>query len=122
MHKLPALERQTVAAPDWLGMVLAPLAFTSLSYGVSSGGSNWGSPRAIGRLAVGGAALVLFVVTQLRQAHPLLELRVFRFTRGILALWMLQFTLFGTLFLIPQFLQNVKGLGTLSTRGKNQAS
>lgn len=31
MRRLPTLERQMSAAPDWLGMLLAPLAFVSLS-------------------------------------------------------------------------------------------
>jgi MFS family permease len=56
--------------------------------------------------------LTLFIITQLRRANPLLELRVFGsggFTRTIVVLWTTQFALFGTQFLIPQLLQNLRG-------------
>lgn len=111
-RSLPNMPRQSVAALDWKGMVLAPLAFASLSYGISEGSSNWGSHETIGGLLVGAIALILFVVTELRHANPLLELRVFKsatFTRGIIVLWITQFSFFGTIFLIPQYLQNVRG-------------
>jgi MFS family permease len=48
----------------------------------------------------------------LRRANPLLELRVFgsgSFTRTILVVWTAQFALFGTQFLFPQLLQNLRG-------------
>lgn len=111
-RSLPRLERQTVAALDWMGMVLGPLGFASLSYGVTEGSTGWVSWNAIGGMAVGGVALLAFVVTQLRHSNPLLELRAFQsvsFTRGIIVLWIAQFSFFGTIFLIPQYLQNVRG-------------
>jgi EmrB/QacA subfamily drug resistance transporter len=109
---LPKLPAQAVAPLDRVGMILAPLGFASLSYGVTEGSSSWTSWQTIGGLVVGIVALLLFVFTQLRQANPLMEIRAFKsakFTRGIIVLWITQFAFFGTIFLIPQYLQNVRG-------------
>ncbi|MDF2815974.1 MAG: family efflux transporter permease subunit [Paenibacillus sp.] len=115
---LPNIERQSVAALDMLGMLLAPIAFAALSYGVSEGGTSWSSTKTITGLAVGGVALILFIIAELRRTQPLLELRVFRssdFTRGIIVQWISQIALFGTMFLIPLFLQQAKGYSAFDT-------
>lgn len=113
IRTLPNLARQSVPALDFLGMLLAPIAFASITYGVSEGGTSWTSFKTLAGLIVGAAALILFVMTELRQKRqPLLELRVFRsgdFTRGIIVQWIAQIALFGTMFLIPLFLQQGKG-------------
>jgi EmrB/QacA subfamily drug resistance transporter len=112
IRSLPRIVRQTVASLDILGMLLGPLAFASLSYGVSEGASDWTSPKTIIGLAVGVVALLLFIIVELRQKQPMLELRVFRsfnFTRAIMIQWVSQVALFGTIFMIPQFLQHAKG-------------
>ncbi|HVA91251.1 MAG TPA: MDR family MFS transporter [Chloroflexota bacterium] len=114
LRSLPRIERQIVAGLDLPGMILGPLAFASLSYGVSQGGTSWTSATTLGGLLVGGGALVAFVLVELRAQAPLLELRVFRslnFSLGIVAQWIGQFALFGTLFLVPLFLQKGRGYG-----------
>jgi EmrB/QacA subfamily drug resistance transporter len=118
IRNLPNIERQTVPALDVVGMVLAPIAFASLSYGISVSGSGWDSAKTIGGLIVGGIALILFVNAQLRRSNPLLELRVFAsgsFTKGIIVLWTATFGVFGSLFLIPQMLQNMRGYSAFET-------
>src|SRR6266851_3225695 len=58
--------------------------------------------------------LALFVWRELAAADPVLELRVFRardFTLGILTQWAAFAAMFGTFFLIPLFLQQVRGYG-----------
>src|SRR6185437_15135650 len=115
---LPALARQAAGTLDRAGVVLAPLAFAALSYGVSEGATSWTSPATIGGIAVGAAALALFIAVELRSAAPLLELRVFRsgeFVRAIIVQWVGQFALFGSLFLVPLFLQQVRGYGAFDT-------
>ncbi|WP_234447164.1 DHA2 family efflux MFS transporter permease subunit [Virgibacillus salexigens] len=118
IRKLPKMGRQSVGNLDMLGIILAPLVFSALCYGISEGGSDWGSPTTLIGLSVGGFALLLFVISQLRRQHPLLELRVFRsmnFTRGILVQWVAFLALYGSSFLIPQFLQHAKGYTAFET-------
>jgi MFS family permease len=67
---------------------------------------------------VGGVALILFIIVELRHKNPLLELRVFRssdFTRGIILAWVSQVALFGAMILIPLYLQQIKGYTALET-------
>ncbi|WP_224722166.1 MDR family MFS transporter [Paenibacillus vietnamensis] len=125
IRTLPSIERKRVPALDFLGMLFAPLAFAMLAYGVSSagggeggGGSGWTSAEALTGMIVGGAALIVFIFVELRRKEPLLELRVFKssdFTRGIVLQWIVQIALFGTLFLIPIFLQIAKGYTAFNT-------
>jgi len=115
---LPAVQRQAVAALDRLGAILGPLAFAALSYGVSEGSVSWTSTQTLGGLTVGAIALVAFIVAELRAQTPLLELRVFAsldFSLAIVAQWVGQIALFGSLFLVPLFLQQVRGFGAFDT-------
>ncbi|MGG4142387.1 DHA2 family efflux MFS transporter permease subunit [Paenibacillus algorifonticola] len=115
---LPNLERQKAPALDILGMILAPIAFAMLAFGVSEGGTDWSSTRTLTGLIVGGVALILFIIVELLQKQPLLELRVFRssdFTRSIILSWISQIALFGSMLMIPLYLQNVRGFTALES-------
>lgn len=110
---LPKFETKAAAKLDILGMLLAPVAFSSLAYGVSAGGQSWTSFNTIFWLIVGIIALTLFIIVELKHNHPILELRVFSsstFTIGIIIKWLFQYTMGAILFLIPVYLQQVKGL------------
>ncbi|OMD34678.1 DHA2 family efflux MFS transporter permease subunit [Paenibacillus odorifer] len=115
---LPKTEPQKSTHLDILGMCLAPIAFAMLAYGVSEGGADWSSTGAITGLTIGGIALIFFIVVELRQKYPLLELKVFKssdFTRGIILTWIVQMALFGATLMIPLYLQNIKGYTALHT-------
>ncbi|MCD9022589.1 DHA2 family efflux MFS transporter permease subunit [Cohnella silvisoli] len=116
---LPIIAQGKAPALDILGMILAPIAFSSIAYGVSEGGRNsWSADQTIIALAVGGLALLIFIIVELRHRQPLLELRVFRssdFTRGILLTWIVQIALFGAMILVPVYLQNVMQYSAFET-------
>lgn len=115
---LPVSEKHEAPHLDVIGMILAPIAFSMIAYGVSEGGTSWTSTSTITGLTVGGVALLLFIFVELRQKQPLLELRVFRssdFTRGILLAWLAQVALFGSMIITPLYLQQVKGYSALET-------
>jgi DHA2 family lincomycin resistance protein-like MFS transporter len=111
------------AAPlDFASIVLAALGFGGSVYGLSlfgnpeaAAGSAW-TP-----LAVGGVALAVFVHRQIvlqRRDASLLDLRTFRsrnFTVSVLMMAIMMLALFGTLIVLPIYLQNVLALGTLET-------
>ncbi len=115
---LPDTDRGRTPALDLLGMILAPIAFSMLAYGVSEGGTSWTSATTLTGVIVGGVALILFIVVELRHQNPLLELRVFKssdFSRGIVLAWVSQVALFGAMILIPLYLQQIKGYTALET-------
>ncbi|VDC28079.1 DHA2 family efflux MFS transporter permease subunit [Filibacter tadaridae] len=118
LKTLPKVERQTVTGIDLPGMILAPIAFAGLSYGVIEGANSWTSVNTIAGLVIGGIALVAFIIRELSIETPLLDLRVFRsidFSIGIVVQWIGQFALFGAIFLLPQFLQQARGFGAFDT-------
>ncbi len=107
---LPKVERKTVPALDFWGMLLAPIAFATLSYAVSEGGKDWGSTSTLVSLGIGIAALLLFIIVELRHKQPLLELRVFGssdFTIGMFASWLMTMALFGSFLFVPMYMQQV---------------
>lgn len=115
---LPDTDRGRTPSLDLIGMILAPIAFSMLAYGVSEGGTSWTSSTTLTGIIVGGIALILFIIVELRQQNPLLELRVFGssdFSRGIILAWVAQVALFGSMILIPLYLQQIKGYTALET-------
>ncbi|WP_438351974.1 DHA2 family efflux MFS transporter permease subunit [Paenibacillus sp. FA6] len=115
---LPKFESKKVPSLDILGMILAPIAFAMLAYGVNEGAADWTSPSTIRSLIIGGVALILFIIVELRQKEPLLELRVFGssdFTRGVILSWITQVAMFGAILMIPLYLQNIRGFTPLQS-------
>jgi DHA2 family lincomycin resistance protein-like MFS transporter len=107
---------------DILSVILSALAFGGGVYGLSLlGAPGPGSPPASAPLVIGGVAMVLFVWRQIvlqRTDSALLDLRVFRsrmFTVSLIVFALLMLTLFGTIILLPIYLQNVLGLDTLQS-------
>lgn len=115
---LPSFPSMQAPSLDMKGMILGPLAFSMITFGVSEGGVSWTSARTLTGLVIGGLSLILFVISCLRHQQPLLELRVFRssdFTRGIVISWIMQTALFGTVLLFPLLLQQMKEYTPLET-------
>ncbi|MGH2346998.1 MAG: DHA2 family efflux MFS transporter permease subunit, partial [Chloroflexota bacterium] len=118
LRTLPRIGRQSVPVLDVPGMIFGPLAFAALCYGVSEGSTSWTSTQTLGGLIIGVLALVTFVMVELRSANPLLELRVFKsihFSLAIVTQWVGVGALFGTLFMVPVFLQQIRGYGAFDT-------
>ncbi|WP_081383781.1 MULTISPECIES: MDR family MFS transporter [Paenibacillus] len=116
---LPKSEKKSKGRLDILGIILAPIAFSMLAYGVNEGGgTSWSSTPAIVGLSVGGVALILLVIVELLHKNPLLQLRVFRssdFTRGIILTWVMQAALFGSMLFVPLYLQQIRSYTPLET-------
>ncbi|MEX2542241.1 MAG: DHA2 family efflux MFS transporter permease subunit [Trueperaceae bacterium] len=109
---------------DVPSVVLSALGFGGFVYGVSRAGEGpgaWSHPEVLVALAVGVLSLVFFVGRQLalqRSGVPLLDLRVFRypmFTLSVGLFMIVMMALFGSMILLPMYLQNVRGFGSLQT-------
>jgi EmrB/QacA subfamily drug resistance transporter len=110
---------RAAGALDTFGVILGPLAFVSLSFGISqSTVVGWIAAPTLAGIGVGLVALALFVWRELSNSDPVLDLRVFRsrdFTLAILTQWAGFGAMFGSFFLIPLFLQQVRGYGSFET-------
>lgn len=127
---------ETLRAPlDVLSVILSALAFGGLVYGLSLLGSahetsgGGGASATIPGLGTQGTAIVLIVVALVilalfclrqislqRADDALLDLRVFRsrtFTLSVIIMGVVAMAMFGTLTLLPLYLQNVAGLDAL---------
>jgi EmrB/QacA subfamily drug resistance transporter len=104
---------------DATGFLLSALAFPTILLGLSEASdAGWSSPLVLALLSVGLLALAGFVIVELRQRQPLLQLRLFAnsmFAIAIVLTFVVQFCFFGSSFLLPLFLQNVRGLGPAET-------
>ncbi len=108
----------TRASFDFLGFLFAAVGLGTALYAISSASTDgWASSTVLGFLSVGLLSLSLFAATELiiasRGGQPLLDLRLFKngpFTTSIIAMLFVVFSLFGGLFLLPIYLQNIRGL------------
>lgn len=111
---------------DLISVLLTVPAFGGLVYGLSQiGGGHGGeagpSVAAIVALVVGVASLTVFVLRQVglqKSDAPLLDLRAFNirmFTVSVLLMVVAMMALFGAVILLPLYLQEVRGLGSLET-------
>ncbi|HLZ07810.1 MAG TPA: DHA2 family efflux MFS transporter permease subunit, partial [Chloroflexota bacterium] len=111
--------RQNAGKLDVWGVALVALGSASLLFGIGNGPADgWNSPSVIGEIALGICSLVAFVVVELRTAQPLLELRLFKsynFSLSVFVTLIVQVALFGAIFLLPLFLQNLRGMGAMET-------
>ncbi|MFI5913665.1 MFS transporter [Dactylosporangium sp. NPDC051541] len=102
---------------DLLGAAVSTLGLISLVYGVIEAPTKgWTDPWVLASLAGGLALLVIFVLVERRGAEPMIDLRLFRkprFAWGTAAGTLASFALFGVLFIIPQYLQEVRGSDAL---------
>jgi EmrB/QacA subfamily drug resistance transporter len=120
LRSLPRLVPQRAPGSlDKWGIVLGPLAFASLTYGISQSTTDgWSGTQTVAGIAIGAVALVAFGVRQLTAEHPLIDLRVFKsrdFSLAIVTQWAVVGGMFGTMFLLPLFLQQVRGYGAFDT-------
>jgi EmrB/QacA subfamily drug resistance transporter len=98
---------------DGLGGILSTIGLVAFVYGIiEAPDKGWDSPLVIGALVLGVGLLAGFVAWQRRTAYPMIDLKLFRSRRflwGSTTATLASFALFGVLFVIPQYLQLVRG-------------
>jgi len=104
---------------DFKGFALAATGFSAVLYALSYAPTwGWSDLRIMGLLVLGGISLITWIVMELRSAQPMLDLHIFK-NRGFSMATGLNFVttigLFSIIFLLPLFLQNVRGLTALET-------
>jgi len=109
---------------DITGVLVSSAGLIGLTYGFIKAGQNgWGDASALASIVAGAAVLAGFVAWERRigrrpNAQPLVELGLFRsagFTWGSILVTMVAFALFGILFAMPQYFQDVRGLDALGS-------
>ncbi len=109
---------------DLLGIALSSAGLTAVTYGViEAGPDGWSSGTAVTPLLGGAVILAAFVLWERRLSartaiQPLIDLSLFasaRFAWGTVLSTMVSFALFGILFAMPQYFQDVRGADALGS-------
>ncbi len=104
---------------DVWGVTFSTIGFFSLLYGFNNVPDHgWGSTQVRVALIIGVLSLLLFVITELRAERPLLQLRLLRtytYTVSLIVVSILSVALFVGIFLMPLYLQNIRGYSALRT-------
>src|SRR6516165_7204707 len=102
---------------DLPGLVLASLGLFGIVFGVVRGNDHgWTSLTVLAPMVAGGLLMAAFAAWELRAPEPMLPLQLFRsrgFTMTNAASLLMFFGMFGSIFLLAQFLQVVQGYSPL---------
>lgn len=116
---LPESRDPAPRPPDWPGAGLAVAGLISLVYGVvAAPARGWTDGLVLAALTAGVLLVAGFIGWERRVTFPLVELRLLtrrRFLWGSLAAAVAGFALLGLLFVLPPFLQLVRGENALGT-------
>jgi MFS transporter, DHA2 family, methylenomycin A resistance protein len=103
---------------DWSGQLAIGLALFALTYGlIEVGRRGWNDAVALGSLACAVFLLCLFFAFERRSDHPVLPGFLFSqptFSTCIGVGFVLNFGMYGILFIESVYLQNARGLGALA--------
>jgi MFS transporter, DHA2 family, integral membrane protein len=102
---------------DPIGAALSIVGLSALLYGIIEAPTyGWGDPITIAAFALAVVFLGLFAWWELRTEHPMLDFNFFRdarFSAAGGAITLVFFAMFGTFFLLTQYLQVVLGYSAL---------
>jgi EmrB/QacA subfamily drug resistance transporter len=104
---------------DVAGQLLFIVGIGVVTYALIQGGHDgWLSPIILGSFATAVVVLVVFVRYELRARDPMMDMHVFRnpvYDAAIYAVFATLFCVYGTLFLITQYFQNVRAYSAEET-------
>jgi DHA2 family multidrug resistance protein-like MFS transporter len=136
---LPESRSEQRPGVDYLGVILSSAGLAGLTFGfIKAGQDGWTDAAALGTIIAGIAVLAVLVAWErwltgrnrpgedgadggnLRggKVRPLIELRLFRsagFTWGTVLATLVSFAMFGILFAMPQYFQEVRGVNAMGS-------
>jgi EmrB/QacA subfamily drug resistance transporter len=102
---------------DLPGLVSSAVALFALTYGLIEANTyGWTSGRILGLFAVAVVGLAVFVVLELRQRAPMLDLSLFKnstFAGANAVMMLVGLAMFGVFFFISLFVQNILGYSAI---------
>lgn len=104
---------------DLRGAVFSIVGFGMMLYGLSRAAPDgWGSTKVLAFLSIGTVSLIAFIINEVLNSDPLLDVRLFTIWQFLIANvvgWVSTVALFGAEFLLPLYLQNLRGLSAVDT-------
>ncbi|UCG39593.1 MAG: DHA2 family efflux MFS transporter permease subunit [bacterium] len=113
IHDPPYMRRRRMGI-DYAGFALLAVGLGSLQYVLDTGQrSDWfGSETIVTFTLIAAVAILFFIINERYHEHPIVNLRLFRdrsFTSGCIVMFFVFFNLFGSIVLLPIFLQVLMG-------------
>lgn len=109
---------KTVKFDGW-GFALMAIFLSTFLMGFSQGNSKgWGSDYIVGMFVVAAVSFAAFLVVELWRREPVVDLSLFKnvtYSAGTIASVIMGIGLFGGIFLLPVFLQNLMGYDAVQT-------
>ncbi|MSX32844.1 MAG: DHA2 family efflux MFS transporter permease subunit, partial [Actinobacteria bacterium] len=116
---IPTSKDPSAPRLDPVGAVLSMTALFGLLWAlIQAPTEGWTSRNTLGGLAIGSLLMLAFVMWELHSSHPMLDMKLFRnarFTAANTSITFVFFAMFGSMFLITQYLQFVIGYSPLQT-------
>ncbi|WP_211237047.1 DHA2 family efflux MFS transporter permease subunit [Aneurinibacillus terranovensis] len=104
---------------DVWGFILSAIGFGSLLLALSNGASDgWTSASIIFLFFLSGISLLSFFLLEACTSDPLLDLQIFKsriYSASIGVTFFFMIALYGSLYLVPLFMQELRGLGAIET-------
>ena len=100
----------------WLGFLTFSGGLTALIYGLISSSDGWGATKVVASLVTAGVLLAVFLVLELVQRQPMLDLKLFAkptFSGGLIAAFGISASLFALLNYLVIYLHNALGYSAL---------
>lgn len=103
---------------DLIGMISSGIGMGCVLYVLGKGDVDWSDIKNVMLMITGGFSLLIFVVNELMVPEPMLNLKLFKnytFCMSNIILNVGILALYGGIFLMPVFLQQLKGLSPFET-------
>jgi EmrB/QacA subfamily drug resistance transporter len=111
-------ERKLSKQFDIIGFLTSAVGMVCVLYVLGKGDVDWNDMKNIMIMIIGGYCLLMFIINELLIPEPMLNLRLLKnytFCMSNIIINVAQLVLFGGVFLMPVFLQQIKGLSAMQT-------
>jgi len=116
---IPSSKDPSAPRLDPVGAGLSIVSLVSIVYAlIEAPSEGWTAPRTLGILGFGLVVLATFVLWERRSDHPMLDVAFFRnrrFSAANAAITITFFAMFGSLFLLTQYMQFTLGYSALAS-------
>ncbi|MDR3601963.1 MAG: DHA2 family efflux MFS transporter permease subunit [Desulfosporosinus sp.] len=104
---------------DIIGFILSSIGFATLFLAITNGAEDgWSSFEIVSLFVTAAIMLLLFFTIEQTVPEPLIDFRIFRnrvYSAALFVTFFLMIILFGTLYLLPLFMQQLRNLGAFPT-------
>lgn len=104
---------------DYIGFISSTVSIVSILYVLGEGSKiDWTDIKNPLLLTIGAFSMIIFIINELSNEDPLIELRIlknFDFSISQIIQCMLFFVLMGGMYVMPLFLQNIRGYTAMET-------